>query len=88
MILNFDLPNYPEPEEGPKCPICGDECERIFIDMDGYVAYCDGCIPEDETDNPNLTEMNAWQWQADEREAIESEWADRKYKEMKEMRQC
>lgn len=28
----------------PHCPVCGDECETIFKDKDGYIFGCDNCI--------------------------------------------
>ena len=36
---------YPEPDP-PRvdCPVCGDECERIYVDMNGDVVGCDGCL--------------------------------------------
>lgn len=28
----------------PRCPICGRECEDIYIDSEGEVAGCNNCI--------------------------------------------
>ena len=43
------LPDYrldpPEAEEFiPLCPVCGKECDTVYLDLDGEVAGCDRCI--------------------------------------------
>ena len=43
------IPDYrPEPPDWddfvPVCPVCGEECDTVYLDMDGEVAGCDQCI--------------------------------------------
>ena len=43
------LPDYrlepPEAEEFIlRCPVCGKECDTVYLDLDGEVAGCDRCI--------------------------------------------
>lgn len=34
----------PEPEEMPRCPECGEECEWLYRDRAGQVVGCEHCI--------------------------------------------
>ena len=43
------IPDYqPEPpvkrEFIPVCPVCGKECDTVYLDYEGAVAGCDRCI--------------------------------------------
>lgn len=35
---------YPSPRKYPICPICGAECETLYMDRDGEVFACDECV--------------------------------------------
>lgn len=37
---------YPSPPEGemPVCPVCGQECETYYKNLNGEVLGCDECI--------------------------------------------
>lgn len=50
---------YPEPPErhNPHCPVCGEECDTVFINWLGEVVGCDSC----------LTDMDAYDWEEQER---------------------
>lgn len=45
IIDRIERYGYPEPEPDPvRCPVCGDECIRVFIRYaDGEVIGCDAC---------------------------------------------
>lgn len=47
-----DYPTPPEPQY-PTCPVCGEECETIYMDWIGSAVGCDVCIKE----------MDAWEFQ-------------------------
>ena len=34
----------PEPEENPRCPCCGEECEELYRVLFGAVVGCDKCV--------------------------------------------
>ena len=40
MIPDF----YPEYPHKVDCPICGEECESVYVDMSGEPAGCDVCL--------------------------------------------
>lgn len=48
------------------CPVCGEECNTIFMDRDREVFACDVCIRE----------MDAGEWQEEERLADRPDWVD------------
>ena len=55
-----DAEMYGVPADDPvKCPICGEECEEIILDMDDTVVGCDRCI----------VRKDAWDWAEEQREA-------------------
>lgn len=66
-----------EPEQMPKCPVCGDECETVYKNCDGEVIACDGCI----------VSQDALEWEAEEKEAEEADCGDRLYHDWRD-RQC
>lgn len=70
-------PEPPAPEPMPNCPVCGDKCETVYKNCDGEVIACDGCI----------NSQDAWEWQAEEKEAEEADRGDRLYHEWRD-RQC
>lgn len=36
----------------PECPVCGNECEIFFLDINRSVIACDGCFkPRSDFDN-------------------------------------
>ena len=44
-ITRANLTGYPHGEpEWPKCPICGAECETIFMDEHSEIFACDVCV--------------------------------------------
>lgn len=56
-----DIPERPlEPPENdmPRCPVCGEETEIIFIDKYGDVVGCEECV----------TTRNAYEWQEEQDE--------------------
>lgn len=34
----------PEPEENPRCPCCGEECETLYRDRAGLIVGCENCM--------------------------------------------
>ena len=42
----FAEPYLDPPEEKPMplCPVCGEECEEVYVDVDSRVAGCDRCM--------------------------------------------
>ena len=34
----------PEQKPNPVCPVCGEECETIYTDINSEVCGCDRCI--------------------------------------------
>ena len=34
----------PEPEENPRCPYCGEECETLYRVLSGAVVGCEKCV--------------------------------------------
>ena len=44
-IANALRTGYPNGEpEYPKCPVCGEECEDVFLDENDVVFGCDRCV--------------------------------------------
>ena len=47
MSLHFDMDiperplEPPEPEENPRCPCCGEECETLYRAFSGAVVGCE-----------------------------------------------
>lgn len=39
-----DYPAPPDPEPMPRCPVCGGECETVYVTHDRTVVGCDQCI--------------------------------------------
>ena len=53
----YGMPPYDEPPE-PVCPICGKECETIYMNKDKDVFGCDVCIRI----------QDAWEWAEEKNE--------------------
>lgn len=45
---DMDIPERPleppEPEENPRCPCCGEECETLYRGLSGAVVGCEKCV--------------------------------------------
>lgn len=45
---DMDIPERPleppEPEENPRCPCCGEECETLYRALSGAVVGCEKCV--------------------------------------------
>lgn len=52
-----DNPFPPDEPDYPICPVCGEECERIYK-KGNEVVGCDNCI----------VEVNAWEWKEEQEE--------------------
>lgn len=52
-----DNPFPPDEPDYPICPVCGEECERIYKNGNEILG-CDNCI----------VEVNAWEWQEEKEE--------------------
>lgn len=46
VIRNMERTGYPDGKEpeGPRCPICGSECETIYRNGGHEIVGCDECI--------------------------------------------
>ena len=50
---SLNVNDYPEPyfKKAPQCPVCGDECEKVYIRrVDHTVVGCDQCLREEYAD--------------------------------------
>lgn len=41
----------------PICPVCGEECDTLYVDKDGTIFGCDECV---KTEDAWL-----WKWKED-----------------------
>lgn len=45
---DMDIPERPleppEPEENPRCPCCGEECETLYRDRAWRIVGCENCM--------------------------------------------
>ena len=55
-IRRTEATGYPHPVKWPHCPVCGEECERIYKDAYGDVFGCENCVKE----------LDAWDWMEEE----------------------
>ena len=46
IIRNMERTGYPDGKEPPQphCPVCGEECETIYLDRYGAYVGCDVCV--------------------------------------------
>ncbi len=46
VIQNMERTGYPDGKEPayPHCPVCGEECETVYIDRTGDCVGCDICM--------------------------------------------
>ena len=65
-IREAEMYGMPPYDPQPVCPICGEECETVYADMNGDVFACNCC----------LMEQDAWEWQEEEKERNRPDWAD------------
>ena len=51
-------PLEPHEEKHPRCPFCGEECEKYYRWRHGTIIGCDNCVEEvdawEEMDNDGL----------------------------------
>ena len=54
--------DYPDPPGfcNPVCPVCGEECERIFMDLNHNPIGCDNCV----------IEQDAMEWEEERTESL------------------
>jgi hypothetical protein len=61
----YGMPPYEDP---PKCPICGEHCDTVYMDINGDVFACNNC----------LHEKDAYDWEEEQRELNRPDWVDEK----------
>lgn len=49
MIENPMVLADPEPERYPECPLCENECEKIYLSDEGEVLGCEHCVSENDS---------------------------------------
>ena len=49
----------PVQKDNPVCPVCGEECETIYTDINSEICGCENC----------LTEYDAWDYFDDEEDS-------------------
>lgn len=57
--MHLGLVDFPDPPEQPmpRCPVCGEECETVYWDVNNQIVGCDNC----------LLELDAYEWYEEER---------------------
>lgn len=50
VIQNMERTGYPDGKEPnfPHCPVCGNECDTVYRNIDGEVVGCDVCLEVNE----------------------------------------
>lgn len=50
VIRNCEATGWPDRKEPqqPVCPICGQECERVYTNRFSMLVGCDVCLTEDD----------------------------------------
>ena len=58
---------YGVPDDDPvECPICGNDCDTIYLDKSGVVCGCENC----------MTKQDAWDWREEEKERGRPDWLE------------
>ena len=59
--MGWGVRDYPSPPEKPQpvCPVCGQECGKVYMDFNRNVVGCDEC----------LLEMDAEEWRQEREES-------------------
>ena len=57
-IRDAEINGFGEPDP-VECPVCGSECDTIYMDRDGDVFGCENCI----------IKTDAWFWAEEQKEA-------------------
>lgn len=55
-IRQTEATGYPRRVSWPRCPVCGEECEKIYKDAYGAVFGCENCVEK----------IDAWEWSESE----------------------
>jgi hypothetical protein len=55
-IRRTEATGYPRRVSWPRCPVCGEECEKIYKDAYGAVFGCENCVEA----------VDAWEWSEEE----------------------
>ena len=57
----------PVQKDNPICPVCGEECETIYTDINSEVCGCENCLNEydawdyfDDADGPDPDAERGW----------------------------
>ena len=45
-IRMTEATGYPRIVKRPCCPVCGDECEKLYKDCSGEIFGCENCVEE------------------------------------------
>lgn len=55
VIRNLELTGYPDGKEPnlPICPICGEECEDVYYNIDNEIVGCDQCLTRKDASECN-----------------------------------
>lgn len=60
-----DNPFPPDEPAFPRCPVCGAECESIYLirtaDHDTEIVGCDMCYNPDSYPGEDVTESDPWE---------------------------
>lgn len=53
--MGWGVHDYPDPPDYtvPICPVCGEETDTLYADMDGEIFGCDNCVKT----------IDAWDWE-------------------------
>ena len=62
----------PVQRENPVCPVCGEECETIYTDINSEVCGCENCLNEydawdyfDDEEDPDPDRERGWECRDD-----------------------
>lgn len=60
-----DNPFPPDEPAFPRCPVCGAECETVYLirtaDHDTEIIGCDMCYNPDDYPGEDVTESDPWE---------------------------